>query len=147
MMNRLTAGIALISFACLFGTAGCASKQAAMQPVSEDSPVSAPTEMITTMSSETSMESFSDPLKTCLARIPSDSSEGTKMVAEQGCQENEQLRQGVVGTAIAKSGGRASAGTQGDSLDACRARIPTDATVGQRMLAEETCARDQLTHR
>jgi len=26
------------------------------------------------------------------------------------------------------------------------ALIPTDATVGQRMLAEETCKRDQLTH-
>jgi hypothetical protein len=27
------------------------------------------------------------------------------------------------------------------------ARIPTDATAGQRMLAEESCQRDQLTHR
>jgi hypothetical protein len=69
------------------------------------------------------------------------------MIAEQGCLDNEDLRQGVVGTAIAKSGGRVSAGTQGDSLEACMTRIPEDATAGQRMLAEETCARDQLTHR
>jgi hypothetical protein len=68
------------------------------------------------------------------------------MVAEQSCQDNEKLHQGVVGTAIAKSGNRASAGTQGDSLMACMARIPTDATAGQRMLAEESCKRDQLMH-
>jgi hypothetical protein len=118
-----------------------------VQPVSEDSPVSATTETIAATLTEASVESFVDSLKACLAGIPSDSSDGAKMVAEQSCHENEQLRQGVVGTAIAKSGGRASAGTQGDSLEACLARIPTDATVGQRMLAEETCQRDQLMHR
>ncbi|MDH4243040.1 MAG: hypothetical protein OEV38_04710 [Nitrospira sp.] len=89
----------------------------------------------------------SDSLKACLARISGDSSDGTRMIAEQSCRDNEELHQSVVGTAIAKSGGRASAGTQGDSLEACMARIPTDATVGQRMLAEESCQRDQLTHR
>jgi len=68
------------------------------------------------------------------------------MIAEQSCQDNEKLHQGVVGTAIAKSGNRASAGTQGDSLKACMTRIPTDATAGQRLLAEESCKRDQLTH-
>ena len=146
-MNRVPVGIALIGIACLLGTAGCASQKAAMQPVTDDSSMSASTEALATTSSETSAEGLSDSLKTCLARIPSDSSEGARMVAAQSCQENEQLRQGVVGTAIAKSGNRASAGTQGDSLDACMARIPADATAGQRMLAEETCTRDQLTHR
>lgn len=89
----------------------------------------------------------SDSLKACLGRISTDSTDGAKMVAEQSCQDNEKLHQGVVGTAIAKSGNRASAGTQGDSLDACIARIPADATTGQRMLAEESCKRDQLMHR
>ena len=37
---------------------------------------------------------------------------------------------------------RVSQGTQGDSLSACLARIPSDATAGQRMLAERTCQRD-----
>lgn len=69
------------------------------------------------------------------------------MVAEQSCRDNEKLHQSVVGMAAAKSANRASAGTQGDSLDDCMARIPTDATAGQRMLAEESCQRDQLTHR
>jgi hypothetical protein len=118
-----------------------------MQPISEDSPVSATPETFSATPTESLGEGLSDSLSACLAGIPSDSSDGAKMVAEQSCQENEQLRQGVVGTAIAKSGNRASAGTQGDSLETCLARIPDDATAGQRMLAEETCARDQLTHR
>ena len=37
---------------------------------------------------------------------------------------------------------RVSQGTQGDSLEACMARIPSDATAGQRMIAERTCKRD-----
>lgn len=35
-----------------------------------------------------------------------------------------------------------SAGTQGDTLEACMARIPSNATHGQRMIAERTCQRD-----
>lgn len=142
-MNKIQSGTWLIGLACLLGMVGCSSGKTAMQPVSEDSPVSTTSETTPTRASS---ESLSDSLKACLAGIPSDSSDGAKMVAEQGCQENEQLRQGVIGTAMAKSGNRVSAGTQGDSLEACLARIPDDATAGQRMLAEETCARDQLTH-
>ena len=37
---------------------------------------------------------------------------------------------------------RVSQGTQGDSLAACLARIPGDASAGQRMFAEGTCQRD-----
>jgi len=37
---------------------------------------------------------------------------------------------------------RVSQGTQGDSLEACLARIPGDASAGQRMVAERTCQRD-----
>ncbi len=37
---------------------------------------------------------------------------------------------------------RVSQGTQGDSLAACLSRIPSDASAGQRMLAEGTCQRD-----
>lgn len=139
-MKRMPVRIAFIGFACLLGASGCTSKQAAMQSTSTDAAASPATPGTISLGP-------SDSLKACLARIPSDSSDGAKMVAEQSCQENEQLRQGIVGTAIAKSGGRASAGTQGDSLESCLARIPADATVGQRMLAEETCTRDQLTHR
>lgn len=37
---------------------------------------------------------------------------------------------------------RVSQGTQGDSLKACFSRIPSDASAGQRMVAERTCQRD-----
>ncbi len=48
------------------------------------------------------------------------------------------------GAASAETTGpnRVSQGTQGDSLSACLARIPSDASAGQRMFAERTCQRD-----
>jgi hypothetical protein len=36
-----------------------------------------------------------------------------------------------------------AAGSTEDSLQACLARIPKDATVGQRMIAEQGCRRDE----
>lgn len=137
-MNRMPVTIALIGLMCLVGTAGCVSENASMQPKLESTPVSATTESVS--------KPISDSLKACLARIPSDSSVGAILVAEQSCRDNEALRQQVIGTATAKSGGRVSSGTQGDSLEFCMARIPTDATIGQRLLAEESCKRDQLSH-
>lgn len=149
MINTMPVRIAFIGFACMLGATGCASKQAAMESASADTAVS-PAAIADSSSSSTTSAAVSlgpsDSLKTCLARISSDSSDGARMIAEQGCRDNEEFHQSVVGTAIAKSGGRASAGTQGDSLEACLARIPEDATAGQRMLAEESCQRDQLTH-
>ncbi len=139
-MNRMPIGVVRIGFACLLGVSGCASEQQASKQPTSAGPYqsSAPPEAVSV--------GPSDSLKACLTKISSDSSDGTRMVAEQSCQDNEKLHQGVVGTAIAKSANRASAGTQGDSLNACMALIPTDATVGQRMLAEESCKRDLLMH-
>ena len=37
---------------------------------------------------------------------------------------------------------RIAAGVEEETLDTCIARIPKDATAGQRMLAEQTCRRD-----
>jgi len=34
-------------------------------------------------------------------------------------------------------------GAVGDTLQACQARIPADASAGQRMIAEQSCLRDQ----
>jgi hypothetical protein len=42
---------------------------------------------------------------------------------------------------------RAASGSAGDTLEACAARIPKDASDGQRMLAEESCRRDQAARR
>ncbi len=86
-------------------------------------------------------------LQACLDRIPAGSSAGARMVAEESCRDNEALRTAVSGAADSKSGDRVASGTQGDSLEACMARIPKDATSGQRMLAEESCRRDQANRR
>ncbi len=84
-----------------------------------------------------------DSLQACLGRIPSSATAGTRQVAEESCKRDEAVRMGIVGTASTKSGDRAASGTQGDTLEACMARIPKDASSGQRMLAEESCKRDQ----
>jgi len=39
----------------------------------------------------------------------------------------------------------AASGTQGDTLGACMSRIPSNATAGQRQLAELSCQRDERT--
>lgn len=88
-----------------------------------------------------------DSLQSCMARITSGGTAGTRMIAEEGCQRDEALRQSIAGNATTKSGNRAAAGAAGDSLDACMARIPKDGSVGQRMLAEESCKRDQANQR
>ena len=42
---------------------------------------------------------------------------------------------------------RIASGSVEDTLNACLARIPNDATPGQKMLAEESCHRDQAARR
>ncbi len=42
---------------------------------------------------------------------------------------------------------RIASGAVEDSLNACLARIPKDASAGQKMLAEESCRRDQAARR
>jgi hypothetical protein len=43
----------------------------------------------------------------------------------------------------ASTGGDLAAGAAEDTLDACRARIPNDASIGQVMIAEQSCWRDE----
>lgn len=140
MKNRILRGVGVIGLVGLVGTGvGCVPERSAMQQTSggPSAPAAA------AAAPETRPQALSDTLEGCLARISADSSEGARLVAEQNCREREELRQSIVGTAVAKSGDRASAGTAGDSLEACLARIPSNATAGQRMLAELTCERDQ----
>lgn len=139
MIKGMPIRTVLCGLVCLSVMVGCASERAVVEPTSTGTSMSsAPLEAAPVGPSEF--------LKSCLARIANDASEGAQMVAEQSCQDNEKLHQAVVGVAVAKSANRASAGTQGDSLEACMARIPADATAGQRLLAEESCKRDQFTH-
>ena len=88
-----------------------------------------------------------DSLQACLGRISSSASAGTRQVAEESCRRDEAVRVGIVGAASAKSQDRAASGTVGDTLEACMARIPKDASAGQRMLGEESCRRDQANRR
>lgn len=145
-MNRIFVRTGLMSAACLLSLAACASDETMVKPAS-GSGASAAMSGGGAAASGGASQAVADSLNACLARIPKDSSAGGKMVAEQSCRDNDALRQGVVGTATTKSGDRASAGTQGDSFEACMSRVPKDATAGQRMLAEASCQRDQTTHR
>ena len=43
--------------------------------------------------------------------------------------------------------GRVASGSVEDTSNACMARIPNDASAGQKMLAEESCNRDQAARR
>ena len=47
----------------------------------------------------------------------------------------------------AKDFGGVAAGAVEDTLKACLARIPLDASVGQRLLAEQSCAGDEGTRK
>lgn len=51
------------------------------------------------------------------------------------------------GSTTTKNIDRVAAGAVEDNLNACMARIPKDASAGQRMLAEESCRRDQANRR
>ncbi len=65
--------------------------------------------------------------------------------AEMGTQEADQSSGGAA-TSVASAGTGTSAmaaGAVGDTLKACLARIPADASAGQRMIAEQSCGRDQ----
>lgn len=67
-----------------------------------------------------------------------------------GCAEmsSEEVGQssGEATPSMASTGtgsGTMAAGAAGDTLQACQARIPSDASAGQRMIAEQSCGRDQ----
>lgn len=88
------------------------------------------------------LDPSSDSLNACMSRIPKDSPAGARMMAENSCRRDEEIR-----TQNARAGERASSGSSGDSLQACMDRIPKDATAGQKMLAEESCKRDDAGRR
>ena len=136
-MNRMSVRSTVLSSVFLLGLAACATEQSSMTGSSTAAPST------TSGSATRGAADATGELSACLARIPKDSTAGARMVAEESCRRDEAVRQSIVGTAATKSGDRVSSGTQGDTLDACMARIPKDASAGQRMLAEESCKRDQ----
>jgi hypothetical protein len=60
-------------------------------------------------------------------------------------QAADQSLEGAIIIASPGEPGVVAAGAVEDTLLACLARIPTDASVGQRMLAEQSCQQDEAT--
>lgn len=86
-----------------------------------------------------------DTVEACLARIPSDSTPGTRMLAEGSCRREGSISSSLLTADTNRN--RVASGSVEDSLDSCMARIPKDGSAGQRMLAEESCKRDQVNQR
>lgn len=81
-------------------------------------------------------------LDACLAKIPTDATEGQRLLAKQSCLRANSDLTAVTGK-DSPAGTVGSAGSASDSLQACLDRIPDDATAGQRLLAEQSCLRDE----
>jgi hypothetical protein len=152
-MNAWSVSMGL-PYAILIGAlASCATEDAGMKSSGAGTATSAPARATSgsapsgSTAVPKSLNALSDTLSACLARIPKDSPSGARMLAEDSCKRDEAVRQGIVGTASTKSGDRVSAGAEGDTMQACMARIPKDATAGQRMLAEESCKRDEANRK
>jgi len=66
-----------------------------------------------------------------------------------GCASEGTMGSAGAGSASTSTKGidRIASGAVEDTLEACKARIPKDATAGQKMLAEESCRRDQAARR
>jgi hypothetical protein len=66
-----------------------------------------------------------------------------------GCASEGPTGSSGTGSASTSTKGidRIASGSVEDTLNACLARIPDDATAGQKMLAEESCHRDQAARR
>lgn len=60
-------------------------------------------------------------------------------------QAADQARATAIPSAQTRELGIVAAGAVEDSLQACLARIPKDATAGQRMVAEQGCKQDQAS--
>jgi hypothetical protein len=50
---------------------------------------------------------------------------------------------GASAPSVSMGGGIVAAGAVEDTLKACLSRIPSDASIGQRMVAETSCQRDE----
>lgn len=62
-------------------------------------------------------------------------------------QASDELLKGAMVFAPASELNVLAAGAVEDSLKACLGRIPLDASVGQRLLAEQSCAGEQETRK
>ena len=146
MYSRSHSALVLSLFLLLLGA--CATEEAitssgSTQPSAAAVPVKNPKKA--TAPVPTSSPTY-DTVEACLGRIPADSTPGTRMLAEGSCRREGPISSSLL-NADTKNRNRVASGSVEDSLDACMARIPQDASVGQRMLASESCKRDQANQR
>ena len=123
MRNARSVLIVLLFAASALLMASCAAPEAGRPTTGGPGAAAAPT----------------DSLEACLAKIPSDASAGQRALAEETCHRNASARDAVVNPETAAATSRGAAGHAGDTLEACLARIPKDASAGQRMIAEDSC--------
>ncbi|HEX5646616.1 MAG TPA: hypothetical protein VFX56_06570 [Nitrospira sp.] len=64
-------------------------------------------------------------------------------VSGQAADSPPAMRASGTDTTITTIEPRIAAGAVEDTLKACMARIPKDASIGQRMVAEQSCGRDE----
>lgn len=146
-MNSQSSSVLVLSLSLLMLSA-CATEEAITS--SGSTPPSAPAVPVKSpQKSATSIPASSptyDTVEACLARIPANSTPGTRMLAEGSCRRESAVGSSLL-TTDTKTRNRVASGSVEDSLDACVARIPQDASAGQRMLAAESCKRDHVNQR
>ncbi len=151
MMYSQLPGALVLSLSLLMLSA-CATEEAitssgstteSTQPSAPAVPVKSPKK--STAAAPASSPNY-DTVEACLARIPSDSTAGTRMLAEGSCRREASIGSSLL-AADTKTRNRVAAGSVEDNLDDCMARIPQDASGGQRMLASESCKRDLANQR
>ena len=67
--------------------------------------------------------------------------------ASEGTTGSTAVLSAPVQASLSKDINRVASGSVEDSSAACAGRIPKDASAGQKMLAEESCSRDQAARR
>ena len=67
--------------------------------------------------------------------------------ASEGTTGSTAVLSAPVQASLSKDINRVASGSVEDSSVACAGRIPKDASAGQKMLAEESCSRDQAARR
>lgn len=147
MMYSQSLSALVLSLSLLFLTA-CATEEA--QTSSRPTQASTPAVPVKSPKKSTAPVPASSPtydtVEACLARIPADSTAGTRMLAEGSCRREGPINSSLL-AADTKTRNRVASGSVEDDLDACMSRIPQDASAGQRMLAEASCKRDQVNPR
>lgn len=69
---------------------------------------------------------------------------GLALIGLPATQATDQLSGKAASSVSTRDVGNVAAGAVEDTLKACLSRIPTDASTGQRLIAETSCQRDEM---